>query len=518
MREPYQVIIVGAGAAGAILATRLTEDAHRSVLLLEAGPDFPDVEKVPDEIKYAYGLDRNIWARAFGKESRFGWGYMARATDDAPSLFIPRGKIVGGSTAVNAQIFLRGVPEDYDDWGMDGWTYDDLLPYFCKNETDLDFDDAYHGTDGPILARRFKPDEWMPEQDAFFKACRSAKYPHCLDHNDPDSTGVGALPLNNPDGIRQSTALCYLSLARERSNLTIQADSLVHHILFDGKRAVGVRVERGGDVVDVYGDQVILCGGAIGSPHILLRSGVGAADHLRDMDIPVVHDLPGVGQNLRDHPQVRLVFREHDAYLTDGTEPRLQVGLRYTASGSHLRNDMFIHPGTSATQEGYDVSGDTKPFGFYIVAALYLAIGKGELKLASKDPHVQPVLDYNFLTEAFDRERLREAVRLTIQLTNDEAFKDIVAERLNPTDADLATDDALDAWMQRGVATSHHVSSTCKMGPSSDAMAVVDAQGKVYGLEGLSVADASVMPDCIRANTNITSMVIGERIADFLRS
>ncbi|MBT3602082.1 MAG: mycofactocin system GMC family oxidoreductase MftG, partial [Candidatus Latescibacteria bacterium] len=325
------------------------------------------------------------------------------------------------------------------------------------------------------------------------------------------------LPLNNPGGIRQSTALCYLDPARRRSNLTIQADSLVHRILFEGQRAVGLRVEHDGKVSDIYGEKIVLCGGAIGSPHMLLRSGVGPADHLREMGISVVLDLPGVGKNLRDHPQVRVIVKEKDAFLLDGTEPRLQVGLRYTATGSHLRNDMFIHPGTSATEEGYDVSGDTKPFGFYVVAALYLAVGSGELKLASVDPHVQPVLDFNFLTEAFDRARLAECVRVIIHMLNDEVFKEIIDERLDPTDADLETDDALDAWIQRRVATSHHVSSTCKMGLVSDGMAVVDGEGKVHGLEGLYVADASIMPDCIRANTNVTAMVIGERIADFLK-
>ena len=355
-----------------------------------------------------------------------------------------------------------------------------------------------------------------PEQAAFYDASLDAGYPDCPDHNDPDSTGVGPLALNNPDGIRWSTAIGYLNPARHRLNLTIKANCLVHRLLFEGKRAVGVQVESGGEMFDVYGEEIVLSGGSIGSPHILMLSGIGPADHLKAIGIPMVHDLPGVGQNLRDHPQVSVTLRVKEAFLPDGTEPRLQIGLRYTAEGSDLRNDMFLLPTAFATEEGYLVESDSVPLGFHVAACIYLAVGAGEIRLASADPHQQPALDYNYLTESFDRERLRESVRIIIDLLEHNAFKKLVAERLAPTDADLATDRALNEWLLRQVATSHHISSTCKMGPDSDPMAVVDQYGKVYGVEGLRVADASIMPDCIRANTNVTTMVIGERISDFM--
>lgn len=516
----YHTIIIGAGAAGAILAARLSEDTGRSVLLLEAGPDFPDVEQMPEEIRYAFGRDANLWGRAFGPPTNFGWGYTAQSSPTANPMFVPRGKVVGGSTAVNAQIFLRGVPEDYDSWaaaGNDRWSFQELLPSFCKNERDLDYQTPYHGNHGPIPAWRFKPAEWSPEHAACYTAGRAAGFADCPDHNDPDSTGVGALAHNNVDGIRWSTALGYLTPeVRRRPNLTIQADSLVHRVLFHGQRATGVLLEQDGQVITLSADEVIASAGAIASPQLLLRSGIGPAADLRALGIPVVQDLLGVGKNLRDHPQVQSIVRTKADVPINIRVPRLQVGLRYTAQGSDLRNDMFILPCSLATVDG--VGSDSPPVGFYFVGCIYLAVGAGELRLASTDPHVQPLLNYNYLAEAFDRSRLREATRIMMEMLDHSAYRALIAERLTPTNDDLASDAALDAWMLRTATTSHHISSTCKMGPTADPMAVVDQFGKVHGIEGLRVADAAIMPDCIRANTNVTTMVIGERIAELIRA
>lgn len=517
----YDTIIVGAGAAGAVLAARLSQDRSRKVLLLEAGPDFVRQQDLPDEIRRAYGT-AGIWGRAFGFDTRFGWGYRARSTDANPDMFVPRGRIVGGSSAVNAQIFLRGVPEDYDKWaaaGNDEWSYDRLLPYFRRIETDRDFDDDNHGLHGPIPVRRFSFDECRPEHQAFYRALRDRDVADCPDHNAPDATGVGPLPLNNADGLRWSAAMGYLTPeVRARANLEIRPDSHVLRVVVDQGRAVAVELEDGAGSGRIDGGETVVCAGAIGSPHLLMRSGIGPADPLRALGVPVVADLPGMGQNLRCHAQCGITVRARPEFRPTGAEPPIQMGCRYTAAGSGLRNDMFLHPGSGATLGGYYDATDTDFVGFFLVCAIFLAKGAGRITLASADPSVRPRLDYNFLEERTDLERMREGVRILLDLLDHADYRPIVEGPVNIVESDHATDAALDRWMRRVVATSHHVSGTCKMGPDGDPLAVVDQFGNVRGVAGLRVADASIMHDCIRANTNATTMVIGERVADFMAS
>jgi choline dehydrogenase-like flavoprotein len=496
MADP-EVLIVGAGTAGCVLAARLSEDPACTVLLLEAGPDLRS--RMPPEVRSGWRPTRS-----------FDWGYASEPDEHGVVRELPRGRLVGGCSSTNATFALRGSPADYDAWakaGNQGWSFEELLPYFVRLERDEDFGDRpWHGEAGPLPIRRYRADELTDVAAASLEAFDSLGIPRVEDHNAPGAVGAGPAPVNCRNGVRMSTALTYLPPPRERDNLTVRCEAEVARLVLDGTRAVGVRLTSG---QELRSRCVALCAGAYGSPTLLLRSGVGPADELAKLGVPVKLDLPGVGCNLIDHPSVSVTIPYRS---TPDPAPLFQVvaTLRSDGSSPHDPPDLQL-----LTAGPYPAEGDERP-SFMSAAALLKPRSRGQLSLRSGDHTEPPSIRLGYLTEQTDVDRLAQGLERAEELAAHPAFRALGTADVTTTgDSPPRADERRD-WLQRNCWTYHHAVGTCAMGAASDPAAVVDGRGRLHGSEGLYVVDASVMPDVPSANTHIPTVMVAERLAEML--
>jgi len=523
----FDYIIVGAGSAGCVLANRLSSESDHQVLLLEAGPENSALSlKIPAAVLSNLTSTKHNWAFQGEPEPELNGRQFQH----------DRGKTLGGSSSINGMLFIRGHALDFDGWrqsGCEGWSYADVLPYFKRMETYAGGADDYRGGDGPMRIHRSKAAD--PLTLAFLKAGEEAGYPTTDDICGFRQEGFGSLDSSVHSGERWSSARAYLDPVRERPNLTISTETHVQRVVFEGRRAVGVtyNMRDGKTITATARKEIILSAGAIGSPHLLMLSGIGSADHLSDMGIEVIGDLPGVGQNMNEHPDFVLKYKcTQPVSLWPKTKPlgKLVAGVQWLltrkgiCASNHFEAVACIRSGPGVEYPDLQlvltpvaVDDETwaplQEHAFQIHVGLMRAHSRGKVELRSADPADPPRILVNYLKDKRDRELMRKGIRLIRELVDQPAFKELRGAEIFPGE-DVQSDAALDEVLSSHTATQWHLSCTARMGSSEDKGAVVDPQGRVHGFTGLRVIDASIMPMVTNGNTNCPTLMIAEKLSD----